>query len=222
MLTTKLVLLLQAALAVPPGAPARRAPAQDPMTMAWHVPAQRREHHEHLPPPPAIEVVAPRPGYVWVEGGFEWRYDRYVRVPGHWERERPGRRWQPGRWEPQGDHHVWVRGGWIAPPPIVVGVPAPAPLPNQPPPPPRYARISISGQIFDQYRRPLPGAVVVLAGTSEGRAVTDEYGHYVFAGLSPGAYAVRPDHPRCAFGPDVMNLNNLGESTVQNFNANCQ
>jgi len=64
--------------------------------------------------------------------------------------------------------------------------------------------------------------MVVLAGTSEGRTVTDQYGHYVFAGLVPGSYAVRPTDPRCGFGPDVMNLNGLSASTVQNFNANCR
>jgi len=188
-----------------------------------------------LPPPPRLEVVQPRRGFVWVEGGFTWRDGRYVALPGHWERERHGYRWQVGRWEPETDHYEWTPGGWIevgpgsgevAGPPLPMATqPArpPSPLPMAPPPPaPRYARVSISGQVFDQYGRPLPGVTVVLAGMSEGRAVTDGYGHYVFAGLTPGSYAVRPTDPRCGFGPDVMNLNDLGESTVQNFNANCQ
>jgi hypothetical protein len=70
--------------------------------------------------------------------------------------------------------------------------------------------------------RPAAGIAVVLAGTSEGRAVTDDNGQYVFRGLAPGSYAVRPNDPRCGFGPDVANLNNLGSSAVQNFNANCR
>jgi len=120
---------------------------------------------------------------------------------------------------------VAPRSSQVAAPPLpVVGQPAPPPYPLPVPPPqaPRYARVSISGQVFDQYGRPLPGVMVVLAGTSEGRAVTDQYGHYVFAGLVPGSYAVRPTDPRCGFGPDVMNLNGLSASTVQNFNANCR
>jgi len=52
--------------------------------------------------------------------------------------------------------------------------------------------------------------------------VTNENGQYAFWGLAPGSYAVRPTDPRCAFGPDVMNLNNLGSNAIQNFSANCR
>lgn len=238
MLTTKLVMALGTALALPPAAPASHAPAPSPMVVAqaWHVGPPAPREWRGQPPPPPYEEVRPRRGYVWVEGGFEWRRGRYMRLPGHWERERMGRRWQPGHWEVAGDHYVWVRGAWIEIGPIGIGIQVPAPLPNQPPPPPLpaqppppppppprpYARITISGQIFDQYRRPVPGVTVVLAGTSEGRAVTDGYGRYVFGGLVPGSYAVRPSDPRCGFGPDVMNLNDLYASAIQNFSANCR
>src|SRR4051812_18920287 len=192
MLTTKLVMALGTALALPPTLPPPPAPAPSPMVVAqaWPggPPAPREGRGQ--PPPPAFEEVRPRRGYVWVEGGFEWRHGRYVRLPGHWERERMSRRWQPGHWEVAGDHYVWVRGAWIEIGPIGMGIQVPEPLPNHPPPPPLpaqppppppppprpYARITISGQIFDQYRRPVPGVTVVLAGTSEGRAVTDGYG----------------------------------------------
>jgi hypothetical protein len=69
---------------------------------------------------------------------------------------------------------------------------------------------------------PVPGVTVVLAGTSEGRAITDGSGHYSFMALAPGSYSVRPNDRRCNFGPDVANLNNLGGSVVQDFNANCR
>ena len=46
--------------------------------------------------------------------------------------------------------------------------------------------------------------------------MTDGAGRYVFMGLAPGSYAVRPNDPRCGFRPNVMNLNNLGANAVQN------
>jgi len=237
MLTTTLALIVGTALSVPPAATVRgvAVPARPAVVaQSWHLHRHVMMRRHPPAPPPRLEVVHPRRGFVWVEGGFTWQDGRYVSRPGHWERERIGYRWQVGRWEPETDHYAWMPGGWVevapgsgqgaAPPVTVVMQPAPppAPYPAPPPPAPRYARISISGQVFDQYRRPLPGVTVVLAGTSEGRAVTDGYGHYVFAGLVPGSYAVRPNDPRCGFGPDVMNLNDLGASTIQNFNANCR
>ncbi len=77
-------------------------------------------------------------------------------------------------------------------------------------------------EFTDPMGRPLAGITIVLAGSSEGRVQTDGDGRYMFSGLAPGSYAVRPTEPRCGFGPDVMNLNNLGASTVQNFTANCR
>ena len=125
MLTTKLVMALGTALAMPPSLPpARHAPAAHAtvVAQAWHVGPPAPHHwNSQPPPPPAFEEVRPRRGYVWVEGGFEWRHGRYVRMPGHWERERMGRRWQPGRGEPAGDHYVWVRGGWIEIGPVAIG-----------------------------------------------------------------------------------------------------
>jgi Carboxypeptidase regulatory-like domain/WXXGXW repeat (2 copies) len=300
------------------------------------------------PPPPPVERVRPRRGFVWVEGGYDWRGRRYVRRPGHWERLRLGRQWHGGHWEWQVDHYGWVLGGWsegpayVAPPEMVVENPAspPPPPPQAAPPPPQgrtgfvwiagaqewhdgryvwieghweperpgdawrpghwdregdrqawhpggwahgdrdhdhdhgdhdydhgdhdhgdhdydhdydhgdhdhdhgdhdhdrdhghgdwhgqeqgyeaHVGISIAGQIFDQTGRPAAGITVVLAGSSEGRAVTDGAGRYVFTGLAPGSYAVRPNDPRCGFRPDVMNLNNLGSNAVQDFSASCR
>jgi hypothetical protein len=181
------------------------------------------------PPPPVVEQPRPRHGWVWVEGGYAWRGRRYVKLPGHWERERHGHRWQTGHWEWRGDHHEWVAGAWLDQGPVVVAPPPPVvvqtpPPPPPPPPPPGHGhrRISIGGEIRDQYGRPAAGITVVLAGTSEGRVVTDQNGRYYFGGLIPGSYAVRPNNPRCGFGPDVMNLNNLYSDATQNFNANCR
>lgn len=170
------------------------------------------------PPPPPMEQVPPRAGWVWVEGGYEWRHGRYRRLPGHWERERGDRRWRSGRWTWRGDHYEWIPGAWV------VEVPAPVPAPAPPPRRPGwgYPGVSIMGRIVDQWGRPVPGITVALAGSSEARGLTDGDGRYAFTGLVPGSYAVRPTEPRCGFGPDVMNLNNLGTNAVQNFTANCR
>lgn len=171
------------------------------------------------PPVPPPEALAgppsqqPRPGFIWVPGAQEWRDGRYVWVEGHWEPERHGDAWRMGHWDRDGDdehrdRHVWHPGGWEHGPRGFAG----------------NAGVVISGRIVAPDGRPLPGVTVMLAGTSEGRAVTDGNGAYVFSGLTPGSYAVRPspDGRRCAFGPDVVNLNNLGGSVVQNFSASCE
>ena len=62
---------------------------------------------EKAPPPVREEAVpAPRAGYVWSQGYWDWRNNEYVWVPGTWVRERPGyvyhhREWRErdGRWE---------------------------------------------------------------------------------------------------------------------------
>jgi len=51
------------------------------------------------PPAPRYEVVpAPRAGYVWVPGYWDWRGHRHVWTRGHWERERHGFYFHPNRW----------------------------------------------------------------------------------------------------------------------------
>jgi hypothetical protein len=155
-----------------------------------------------------------------------------VWVEGRWERERNGDAWRTGHWdrdddrdgdrdrhrdgddEHHRDRHVWHPGGWEHGRPE-----AHARGPGG------DAGVVISGRVAAPDGRPLPGITVVLAGTSEGRTVTDASGTYVFAGLSPGSYAVRPSpdgRRRCSFGPDVVNLNDLGGSAIQNFTASCE
>ena len=51
------------------------------------------------PPPLRYEVVpAPRVGYVWVPGYWEWRRHRHVWIAGHWTRHRPGYVYAPAAW----------------------------------------------------------------------------------------------------------------------------
>src|SRR5258705_8676689 len=49
------------------------------------------------PPEARYEVVpAPRAGYVWAPGYYNYRNGRYVWTGGHWERERHWQYWPPG------------------------------------------------------------------------------------------------------------------------------
>jgi len=56
---------------------------------------------ETAPPPERVEVVevAPGPGYLWVDGHWNWTGRAYA--------------WEPGRWVvAEGSHHTWARGHW--------------------------------------------------------------------------------------------------------------
>lgn len=67
------------------------------------------------PPPAVVESApAPREGFVWVPGHYEWRGGNYVWVGGHWMQDRPGYVWQEARWvqRPDGSWHM-VGGRWI-------------------------------------------------------------------------------------------------------------
>ena len=44
-------------------------------------------------------------------------------------------------------------------------------------------------------------------------------GNYSFSGLFAGSYSVRPTKQNCSFVPDVVNMNNLTASRVQNFSG---
>ncbi|MDB5989275.1 MAG: putative signal peptide protein [Herbaspirillum sp.] len=65
------------------------------------------------PPPPRYEPVpAPRAGYIWAPGYWNWDGRGHVWAPGHWEQADPYRQYRPAQWR-QGPHG-WVldRGGW--------------------------------------------------------------------------------------------------------------
>jgi WXXGXW repeat (2 copies) len=64
------------------------------------------------PPPPRYVEVAPRPGFVWIQGRWDYRGGRYVWMNGRWERERAGYYYAPGRWDRRGNGYVWVGGNW--------------------------------------------------------------------------------------------------------------
>ena len=65
------------------------------------------------PPPPRYEVVpAPRAGFIWAPGVWEWRNGRHIWVNGHWIRERHGMYWHPDRWEESNGRWAFRRGAW--------------------------------------------------------------------------------------------------------------
>jgi hypothetical protein len=58
---------------------------------------------EVAPPPVRVETVpAPRSGYFWSPGYWEWRGREHVWVPGSMMRERHGYHWVPAHWDQRG------------------------------------------------------------------------------------------------------------------------
>lgn len=69
---------------------------------------------EEEPPPPRVVQYEARPGFIWIEGRWNWSGGRWVWMDGRYERERAGYVYAPGRWERRGRRHVWVEGRWNA------------------------------------------------------------------------------------------------------------
>lgn len=66
------------------------------------------------PPAPRQEVVpAPRRGYVWAPGHYEWRNRRHVWVEGRWLRERRGYAYNGPTWEERNGRWVMRQGQWV-------------------------------------------------------------------------------------------------------------
>lgn len=65
------------------------------------------------PPPPRYEVIpAPRYGYIWIPGYWDWDGQYHVWAKGHWERERPGQQFQHPEWWHGNNGWELHRGGW--------------------------------------------------------------------------------------------------------------
>ena len=65
------------------------------------------------PPAPRYEVVpAPRAGYVWQPGYWDWHGDRHYWRKGYWVQERSGHYWHPSRWENHDGRWVMRQGTW--------------------------------------------------------------------------------------------------------------
>lgn len=65
------------------------------------------------PPAAPVELVpAPRPGWVWAPGHYEWRAERYHWRPGHWVRARPGYEYVAPRWRADRGRWIYVPARW--------------------------------------------------------------------------------------------------------------
>lgn len=66
------------------------------------------------PPSLRYEVArAPRVGWVWVPGYWDWRHQRHHWVRGHYVRHRPGHYYEPARWAYRGDdRYYYAQPGW--------------------------------------------------------------------------------------------------------------
>jgi len=66
------------------------------------------------PPPPRYEAVpAPRAGYVWAPGYWDYGTNhKYGWKKGHWERERKGMAYHADNWEQREGHWYHNRGSW--------------------------------------------------------------------------------------------------------------
>lgn len=82
-------------------------------SVAMPAAAQISINIELAPPPLRYEVVpAPRSGYAWAPGYWQWEGQRHVWATGRWIAERPGSYWVADRWEPRDGRHYYQPGRW--------------------------------------------------------------------------------------------------------------
>jgi hypothetical protein len=66
------------------------------------------------PPAPVVEAVpAPRVGYVWAPGFWEWRGGQHVWVAGRWIPARHGYHYVAAHWVPYGPQWRFVPARWV-------------------------------------------------------------------------------------------------------------
>ena len=66
------------------------------------------------PPAPRFESMpAPRAGYVWAPGYWNWNGNRHEWNAGHWERARDGYTWRPAEWRRDSRGYGLQQGGWV-------------------------------------------------------------------------------------------------------------
>jgi len=80
------------------------------------------------------------------------------------------------------------------------------------------ANLSIVGRVALPGLLATPGITVTLAGARQLTVVTDANGAFRFQ-VPPGSYSLRPSKTGATFTPDVVNLNNLSASVIQDFSC---
>jgi len=77
-----------------------------------------RHGHFAMVAPPLVLATAiaatARPGYVWVEGHWDWSDDRWVWSEGYWVAEQRGFVWVQGLWVTVDGGYSWRPGHWRA------------------------------------------------------------------------------------------------------------
>ncbi|HEY5000143.1 MAG TPA: YXWGXW repeat-containing protein [Usitatibacter sp.] len=67
------------------------------------------------PPAAPVEIVpAPRVGFVWLPGYWDWRHGHHYWVAGRYVRPRPGFVYEPARWVEYGGRWRYTRPEWRA------------------------------------------------------------------------------------------------------------
>ncbi|HEY2648518.1 MAG TPA: hypothetical protein VGI38_04965 [Puia sp.] len=59
-----------------------------------------------------VRPVSPGPGYVWIDGEWEYSGGSYHRREGSWQQAREGHTWKSGYWENNNKGYKWHKGGW--------------------------------------------------------------------------------------------------------------
>ena len=56
-----------------------------------------------------------RPGYVWMQGYWEWNafYGRYTWQKARWIKAKRNHYWVPGFWEITAGGFFWIEGYWV-------------------------------------------------------------------------------------------------------------
>jgi len=76
----------------------------------------------------------------------------------------------------------------------------------------------VTGTVNDALGRPIPAAAVTLQdaqGKTEGKTVTDDQGHFIFAGIAPGVYAVVADKKDFKPATSIVTVTKSGAKPVQ-------
>jgi hypothetical protein len=80
---------------------------------AWTAAAPLPQYPTQAPPPPRVENVNARRGFIWVRGRWEWNGSDWAWTPGHYERERAGYIYREPRWEQRDGVYVKIDGTWV-------------------------------------------------------------------------------------------------------------